>query len=393
MKKFSVIITHYNQMGYIKEAIDSIINQTYRNIELIIADDGSKTFDKKKIDKYIKNKNKKHYEYKILDSKENLGTVKNLNNAIKHTTGDYILFFAADDKLYDENVINNFVLEFEDNDKRIITTQCLLYDVNLKKRYGKFVNKYKALLLNKKSSRDMYAKMAIGCCYGSGGTAYKKEIFEKYGLFDEQYLFVEDWSYWLKILRKEEKMYYCNFNTLCHRDGGISHSEFSQYTIPKHVRQYYFDILNIYQNEIFPYFDRFKFIEKYKILCQYYETTTYYARFVPETINYLQSYEQLKNSDKKFKLFWKITLIFRNFDKFIIDRIKILLKFNKIVVFTFFMWLLINIFIINNFSIKNFNLLFLIYIINYFLCYGISHIIYNSIKFIKNRKTGGLHVQ
>ena len=216
--------------------------------------------------------------------------------------------------------------------------------------------------------------------------------FQKYGLFDEQYPFVEDWSYWLKILRQGEKIYYCDFNTLCHRDGGISHSEYSEYTLPKHVRQYYYDILNIYNNEIFPYFSKFKFMEKYKILCQYHETTIYYSRFVPEMTKYLTTYEKMKKESKLFNYFWKLLIFQRNFKSFVIVKIKILLKFNKIVIITFLLWLLSTIFVINNFKMNNYNILFLIYIVNYFMLYGLVNCLYNSLKFIKYRKTGGLHV-
>ena len=49
MEKFTVIITHYNQMQYIEEALKSVLKQSYKNIELIVADDCSMQFNKKKV--------------------------------------------------------------------------------------------------------------------------------------------------------------------------------------------------------------------------------------------------------------------------------------------------------------------------------------------------------
>ena len=49
MEKFTVIITHYNQMQYIEEALKSVLKQSYKNIELIVADDCSIQFNKKKV--------------------------------------------------------------------------------------------------------------------------------------------------------------------------------------------------------------------------------------------------------------------------------------------------------------------------------------------------------
>ena len=187
MKKFSVIITHYNQMKYIEEAIKSVFKQDYLNMEIIIADDCSKTFDKKKVQKLIEKYNKKNLPYKIVAGKVNEGTVKNINRAVKSTTGDYIMFFAADDELSNDKVISNFAKEFEDENKKIVTAQCVQCGSTFDKKFGRFVKAFKSLRLNKKSSLKMYETMAEGCCYASGATAYRREVFEKYGYYDEEY--------------------------------------------------------------------------------------------------------------------------------------------------------------------------------------------------------------
>ena len=383
MKKFSVIITHYNQMKYIEESLVSVLKQNYRNVELIVADDCSRLFNKKKVEKIINKYNKSNFEYKILVGEKNQGTVKNLNNAVRNATGDYILFFAADDKLYDENVISNFVKEFEDKEKKVVTTQCLLYDEFLKKKISNYVNPIKAHFINKKSSFKIYEKMAEGCFYGSGGTAYRKEVFKKYGLFDENYPFVEDWSYWLKILREGTKMYYANFKTLCHRDGGISHSQYTPDTLPKHVKQYYCDIINIYKNEVFPYLDKFNMFEKYRILVQFQETTMYYGMFVPKLNEELNFINIERSKDKKFNMFWKIMKVFRNFKTFIVRRIQILLKYNITIPITFAVWFLSMLLVVNNIKMEK-NIMLIIYVASYFAIYTIVNLIVNVIKYFKN---------
>ncbi len=279
MEKFSLIITHYNQMKYIKEAILSVLNQNYKNIEIIVSDDHSKEFDKDKIEEIFKKYNKKKFEYKIYQGKANYGTVKSLNNALSLATGEYILFFAADDKLANESVISNFVNEFKDKNKNIVTSQCGLYDHDLKVKYGCYVNAKNALDLNKKNSMAVYEKTCEGCFYGAGGTAYRKIIFEKYGKFNEKYKYVEDWSYWLYVTRSGEMIYYADFDSLCHRDGGISHSVFAPETVPPHIKQYYRDILNIYIDQILPYINNFTTKEKYRIMRQFNETILYYSYF------------------------------------------------------------------------------------------------------------------
>lgn len=81
MSKVSIIVPFYN-CPYINQALDSLVNQTYSNIEIIVVNDGSTQFSEGIIPyldkiKYIQ--------------KENGGTTSALNTGIKHATGDYFL--------------------------------------------------------------------------------------------------------------------------------------------------------------------------------------------------------------------------------------------------------------------------------------------------------------
>ena len=368
MEKFTVVVTHYNQMEYIEESIKSVLNQTYKNIELIVADDCSKTFNKKKVEEIIKKHNKNNYQYKVIQGKTNVGTVKNLNNAIKEATGEYILFFAADDKLATRKVVENFIKAFSIEGRNIVTTQCLLYDHYLKEMYCVYVNSKKALKLNKESSHKIYERMAEGCFYGSGGTAYRLSIFKKYGNFNEKYKYVEDWAYWLYVLRCGEKIYYEDFETLSHRDGGISHSIYTKETLPPHVRQYYIDIMNIYDKEVLPYINTFKISEKYRILKQFDQTALAYSSYVPELIKYHKMFDEIRLNDKKLKYYWKYKT-FIDILKNSVNCVRYNLMYNKVVLFTIICWLLVNILIINK-NIENNNaLLLLSYIAAYIIIY------------------------
>ena len=251
-KLFSIILTHYNQMEYIGEALKSIFEQDYPNIELIITDDASKDFDKQKIEKLI-NKYKKGNikQYKIIQNKENLGTVKTLNKALDVVKGEYISFFAADDKLYNEHVFSNYVKSFDKYNTNIVTAQAYLYDENMDKLFERAVNIKEAIHNNSISAFNLFEKMSISCIYAAGATCYKKCVFEKYGKFEEDYKLVEDWTYWLKITRLGEKMTYVDFPSLKHRDGGVSHN--NEENIPPHVAVYYNDLLMAYKKLIMPY--------------------------------------------------------------------------------------------------------------------------------------------
>ncbi len=99
--KFSVLVTVYNKEQYLKKCLDSIVNQTYKNFDVIIVDDGSTDKGKKIIDKYMLKNNNIKYFYQ-----DNKGVSCARNECIKHVTNDYFLFVDADDYI-DTNLLYN----------------------------------------------------------------------------------------------------------------------------------------------------------------------------------------------------------------------------------------------------------------------------------------------
>ena len=89
----SVIIPAYNANGFLSDAINSILNQTYKNLEIIIVDDGS-TDETPKILKIFA---KKDQRIKIIRNKRNLNIANSLNIGIKSAKGNYIARMDADD--------------------------------------------------------------------------------------------------------------------------------------------------------------------------------------------------------------------------------------------------------------------------------------------------------
>ena len=86
----SVIITNYNYGSYIEKAIESIYQQTYNNLELIIIDDGSTDGSKNIIKQKIKEAPANFYINFI--SQENLGIVRTRNEGMQNTHGEYFVF-------------------------------------------------------------------------------------------------------------------------------------------------------------------------------------------------------------------------------------------------------------------------------------------------------------
>lgn len=105
MKKVSIILPIYNGEKYLNKCINSVLNQTYENIELICINDGSKDKTLNVLQSY------KDHRIKIID-KNNSGVSDTRNLGISNATGDYIAFIDADD-FYNEQFIEKMVFYIE----------------------------------------------------------------------------------------------------------------------------------------------------------------------------------------------------------------------------------------------------------------------------------------
>lgn len=353
-KKFSIVIMNYNNFELIFDAIDSVCNQTYKNIELVICDDASKYFDQEKIIKYIDERNK-NIDIKIVINKNNLGTVKAINKALQKTTGDYYLITASDDVLANNKVISNFVKYFEVTTSSVITSQWITCDNELNK-INDYIPNSKFNLYNKNQKKLLF-DMCKCNRFGSGSTAYKKEIFGKY-TFDEKYKYLEDWPFWLKLLFNNEKIYFAHFDGLLHRSGGISEAK----VIKESTKQFYKELLETVHNEIIPNFDQFTNYQKWSILDSYKFNIEYYARYF-NTTKYRKELKKIVNNNKIIKGYY----IFNEINPHLIRKIEILYKFNRIIPRTFILTLIISFLLTGYIENKNLKLLFII--ITYIIVY------------------------
>lgn len=113
-KIISIIIPAYNAEKYISKCLDSLINQTYKNLEIIVVNDGSTDNTLKILEKYASDDNR----IKVLNQK-NSGASQARNNALKIFSGDYLMFADADDWL-DENTCESALNELIENNVDVV---------------------------------------------------------------------------------------------------------------------------------------------------------------------------------------------------------------------------------------------------------------------------------
>lgn len=219
----SVIITSYNNSHYYSECLESVLSQSYGNIEIIIADDGSQNFNKSLIVNYIEeNKKNNISNYNVYSNARNMGIVKNFNTAIKKSKGEYIITLAIDDALKDKNVITDIVEFFNQNDCLICTGYVEVYDNTMSKFIQNRPNEGATNLIKNLKPKELFKVLAGENFISALATNYKKEFFVKYGYCDESYTMLEDWTKMLYVLRNGCKVYYMDRCIAKYRLGGIS---------------------------------------------------------------------------------------------------------------------------------------------------------------------------
>jgi glycosyltransferase involved in cell wall biosynthesis len=194
--KISIIIPVYNVGLYVNECIDSIINQTYGNIEIIIVDDGS-TDDSPEIVDYIALKDDR---IKVIHQK-NKGLSEARNTGIKVATGEYIGFIDSDDRIK-PNMYELLVDSIQQNDADLSICNFLRFSKNLSiisNRYDDKIINYK-----NKNTTEFYEMIIDSSC----NKLYKSEIVRRYNIYFEDKSIVpqEDFYFLLKYFTHINKV-------------------------------------------------------------------------------------------------------------------------------------------------------------------------------------------
>lgn len=193
MKKhyISVAMCTYNGEKYIKEQIESILNQSCAIDELIIGDDGSSDDTIKIIYQTLKNTN---IAYKIIENKKNLGYRKNFENVIAQTKGD-IIFLSDQDDVWEFEKVKILVEDLDKEENNLLVfSDAYLVDKNLNKLSGSLWQGvyYDEVRGANESWLDLFLK---GYYVTGAAMAFKRVVYER------AYPFSEIWHHdgWLAI--------------------------------------------------------------------------------------------------------------------------------------------------------------------------------------------------
>lgn len=202
----SVVVVSYNSEKYVLETLDSIKEQCYKNIELIISDDCSTDHTINLIENWILKNSNSFERLEFLTIEHNTGICANHNRALKYCKGEWVKFVAGDDKLT-SNCISEFVnFSYQNPDARFIAGGLQNFD----KEYLYKPSFYYSDFGNATSTQQYkYFLMSISTFPGPV-MFYHRLTLLSVGGFNEKYNFLEDTPMWYSILQKGYKLYVLN---------------------------------------------------------------------------------------------------------------------------------------------------------------------------------------
>ena len=195
--KVSIVIGYYKKRFFFERTVNSILKQTYKNYEVVVIYD-----DKNKSElKWVKKILQKVPKFKIIVNKKNIGAGLSRNKGIRYAKGKYIAFCDADD-LWHKNKLKVQIdymqkhkLNFCHSSYRIINF------------YGKIIGSFCVV------DKLNYSSLLKSCDIATSSVMISKNILQGNNLFSN-FKTKEDYSLWLKIVKKEKELRGININLI-----------------------------------------------------------------------------------------------------------------------------------------------------------------------------------
>jgi len=226
----SVIIPTYNRAHLLGRSIQSVLEQTYRNIEVIVVDDAS-TDDTQEILGSIKDNRVRYIRHN-----RNRGQAAARNTGIRASIGKYIAFQDSDDQWLPEKLMKQITF-FEKTSAALGVVYTGFWRVR---------NGEKTYIPSKKIKEkegNINKQILRGNFIGTPVTVIKKEYLKKTGLFDETLPCLEDWEFFIRLSEHCEFKYVPEALVISHATPNsvsskqVAHMEAKKYILEKHYEE------------------------------------------------------------------------------------------------------------------------------------------------------------
>lgn len=202
----SVVIITYNSSQYVCETLDSVYNQDYKKIEVIISDDCSKDNTIDMVKEWLDKNGHRFVKSEIVTTPVNTGLPANCNRGIRASNGEWVKIIAGDDLLIPNCISTymSFVQSHPDN-KVLFARSKPFRAIGDDKSYLPsvpsddkldYINKF-----NESSAHEQFRILLRDGCFIQAPTVFAQTSFLKDNPYSEEYKFEEDYEMWLKLTK------------------------------------------------------------------------------------------------------------------------------------------------------------------------------------------------
>lgn len=221
----SIIIITYNSSKYISETLESVRNQSYKNIELIISDDCSTDDTVAICEEWLKINGANFANYKLIAVTKNTGVAPNCNRGVKASKGEWLKLCAGDDLLLPECIADNIYFSKINQDINIFISNMIVFlDDTFPREILEIKRPSNEHIWNKSVSvAEQYEKNILEYFGNTPSYFINSKVFDKVK-FDENVPFIEDYSFSLNALKAGFQIVYNDKDTVLYRErkGSIS---------------------------------------------------------------------------------------------------------------------------------------------------------------------------
>lgn len=227
----SVCIIAYNSSDYIIEALESVAAQTYNNIELIVSDDASSYNTVELCRNWLAAHESRFIRTGLVVVEKNTGVTANANRALKQSQGEWIKYFAGDDKLLPNCIEDNMSYVTTHPETELLFSDMLSFGLN---HSGTEINSRSAYF-KYLTPLQFKVHLLVQNFLPAPSAFLSRALYDRLNGFDEQIPMMEDKPLYIKALFSNCKMCYMTTPTVCYRIGeqSISQNHSPQRTMNK----------------------------------------------------------------------------------------------------------------------------------------------------------------
>lgn len=201
------MIVSYNSADFITQTLDSIYNQTYPHIELIISDDGSKDNTPAIAAQWIEAHKERFTNCILLAHEKNQGVAENLNAGIRAATGKYIKDFAADDLLMPTYLQTHIAFLEETGADCVFSRLCSFTEENGEKVVSEYPLPAGEEFFNA-PAETQYRLLLEANRLLSPSFLATRALYDRHGLYDTRFPLMEDYPFYTKITKEGTQLRY-----------------------------------------------------------------------------------------------------------------------------------------------------------------------------------------